>query len=240
VTQKLKIHNVLYTVTHPWWHQILPFQYNQRILDLSQHFSACSLFFVITLPQTCRHFTRWQLPGFCCHTYNYISWLLWMEVWNQLYFQQWYETESFGVVTTSRPAVPATNHKLVRDISGMITGIGKLCSMEKILPHCCFVLDISLICDNSVTAQNLWFFRRNIYKGFEVLLSAMSAMMTQLLSSGEFCKLCYDTIPVQSASANVSFYTNNSKMPNFELWHSCCKWVILCKGYCRTESGPTW
>jgi hypothetical protein len=45
----------------------------------------------------------------------------------------------------------------------------------------------------------------------------MSAMMTQLLSSDEFCKLRYDTIPVKSASANVSFYTNASKMPNFEL-----------------------
>jgi hypothetical protein len=43
----------------------------------------------------------------------------------------------------------------------------------------------------------------------------MSATTTQLLSSGEFCKLCYDTIPLHSASANVSFYTNNSKMPNF-------------------------
>jgi len=39
----------------------------------------------------------------------------------------------------------------------------------------------------------------------------MSAKTTQLLSSGEFCKLRYDTIPVKSASANVSFYTNNSK-----------------------------
>jgi len=45
----------------------------------------------------------------------------------------------------------------------------------------------------------------------------MSATTTQLLSSGEFCKLPYDTIPVKSASANVSFHTNNSKMPNFEL-----------------------
>jgi len=45
----------------------------------------------------------------------------------------------------------------------------------------------------------------------------MSATTTQLLSSGEFCKLRYDNIPVKSASANVSFYTNNSKMPNFEL-----------------------
>jgi len=54
----------------------------------------------------------------------------------------------------------------------------------------------------------------------------MSATTTQLLSSGEFCKLRYDTITAKSASANVSFYTNNSKMSNFELWHSCGKWAI--------------
>jgi len=54
----------------------------------------------------------------------------------------------------------------------------------------------------------------------------MSATTTQLLSSGEFCKLRYDTIPVKGASANVSFYSNDSKMPNFELWHSCRKWAI--------------
>jgi hypothetical protein len=45
----------------------------------------------------------------------------------------------------------------------------------------------------------------------------MNATTTQLLSSGKFCKLRYDTIPAKSASANVSFYTNNSKIPNFEL-----------------------
>ena len=39
--------------------------------------------------------------------------------------------------------------------------------------------------------------------------------MTQLLSSGKFFKLRYDTIPVKRASTNVSFYTKNSKMPNF-------------------------
>jgi len=65
----------------------------------------------------------------------------------------------------------------------------------------------------------------------------MSAMMSKLLTSSEFCKLRYDTIPVKSASANVSFYTNNSKMPNFELWHSCRKWVIIppknCKNVCQ-------
>jgi hypothetical protein len=45
----------------------------------------------------------------------------------------------------------------------------------------------------------------------------MSATTTQLLSSGWIYKLRYNTIPVKSASANVSFYTNNSKMPSFEL-----------------------
>jgi hypothetical protein len=46
-------------------------------------------------------------------------------------------------------------------------------------------------------------------KGFDVPLNVMSATTAQLLSSGEFCILHYDTIPVQSASAKVSFYTNN-------------------------------
>jgi hypothetical protein len=55
------------------------------------------------------------------------------------------------------------------------------------------------------------------FKGFEVVYFSTSATTTQVLSSGEFCKLRYDTIPVKSASANVSFYTNSSKMPNYEL-----------------------
>jgi len=55
----------------------------------------------------------------------------------------------------------------------------------------------------------------------------MRATTTQLLSSGEFCRLRYDTIPVKSASANISFYTNNSKMHKFlSCWHSCWKWAI--------------
>jgi len=76
---------------------------------------------------------------------------------------------------------------------------------------------ISLISDKSVTTQNLCFFQEKLFKGFEVLQFSVSATTTQLLSSGEFCKLRYDTTPVKSASANVYFYTNNSKMPNFDL-----------------------
>jgi len=55
-------------------------------------------------------------------------------------------------------------------------------------------------------------FSGEAFKGF-----SMSETTTQLLSSGEFCKLPYDTIPVKSAPASVSFYTNNSNVPNFEL-----------------------
>jgi len=75
----------------------------------------------------------------------------------------------------------------------------------------------------------------------------MTATTTQLLSSGEFYKLRYDTIPVKSVSANVSFYTSNSKMPNFELWHSCCKWakwfgawscIAICTEHDATASSP--
>jgi len=59
----------------------------------------------------------------------------------------------------------------------------------------------------------------------------MSATTTQLLSSGEFCKLRYYTIPFKSASANVSFYTNNSKMPILSCDTSCHKWAIcICGG----------
>jgi hypothetical protein len=40
-------------------------------------------------------------------------------------------------------------------------------------------------------------------------ITSLSATTTQLLSSGKFCKLRYDIIPVKSASENVSFCTNN-------------------------------
>ena len=60
-------------------------------------------------------------------------------------------------------------------------------------------------------------FSGEMFKGFEVLYFSMSATATKLLSRGKFCKLRHDTIPVKSASANVSFYTSISKVPNSEL-----------------------
>jgi len=81
--------------------------------------------------------------------------------------------------------------------------------------------EILFICDNSVatTAAQLKIsdFSGETFKGFEMLQFSMSVATTQLLSSGKFYKLHYDTIPVKSESANVSFYTNNPKIPNFEL-----------------------
>jgi hypothetical protein len=58
-------------------------------------------------------------------------------------------------------------------------------------------------------------FSGETFEGFEMLYFSMRATTTQLLSSGEFYKLRYDTVPVKSASANVSFSTNNSKNAKF-------------------------
>jgi len=66
-------------------------------------------------------------------------------------------------------------------------------------------------------------FSGETFKGFEVVQLSVSATTTLLLSSGQFSKLRYDTVPVKRASANISFYTNNLKMPNFDLCHSCTK-----------------
>jgi len=60
-------------------------------------------------------------------------------------------------------------------------------------------------------------FSGETFKDLVVLFFSVSASTTLLHSSGEIYKLHYDTIPVKSASENVSFYTSNSKMPNFEL-----------------------
>jgi len=88
------------------------------------------------------------------------------------------------------------------------------------LPYPPFATTVPQHCHNTVTTLSplkICDFSAETFKCFEVLYFSMSATTTQLLSSGEFCKLRYDTIPVKSASANVSFYTNNSKMPNFVL-----------------------
>ena len=45
----------------------------------------------------------------------------------------------------------------------------------------------------------------------------MSATKTQLLSSGEFCKLSYGTIFIKSASANVYFYIKQLKNAKFSV-----------------------
>ena len=45
----------------------------------------------------------------------------------------------------------------------------------------------------------------------------MSATTTLLLSSGEFCKLRYDTIPVKKTNLQTFLSTSiTQKMPNFE------------------------
>ena len=89
---------------------------------------------------------------------------------------------------------------------------------------------ISLICHKSVTNKNIWLFRRNFERFFSAIIP-MIAKTTKLLSRGEFYKLLYETIHVKSASANVSFNTKNSKIRNFEFWHSCHKWAREVSGF---------
>jgi hypothetical protein len=48
-------------------------------------------------------------------------------------------------------------------------------------------------------------FSGEICTGFEAPQFSISATKTQLLSRGEFCKMHYDTVPVENVSANVSF-----------------------------------
>jgi hypothetical protein len=73
----------------------------------------------------------------------------------------------------------------------------------------------SSVTTTAVSQLKISDFSGETLKGFEVLYFSMSATTTQLLSSGEFYKLRYDTVPVKSASANVSFYTNISKNAKF-------------------------
>ena len=87
--------------------------------------------------------------------------------------------------------------------------VGILYEVKHRMSYCSFATTVSQL--------KIYNFSGEAFRGFEVLLSAVSATRTQLLSSGEFCKLRYDTIPVKSASANISFYNNNSEKPNFEL-----------------------
>jgi hypothetical protein len=60
-------------------------------------------------------------------------------------------------------------------------------------------------------------FSGQTFKGFEVLYFSMGSTTSQLLSIGYFYKLRYDTKPVKSASADLSFCAINSKIPHFEL-----------------------
>jgi hypothetical protein len=62
-------------------------------------------------------------------------------------------------------------------------------------------------------------FSGQTFKGLEVLWLPTSATKTQLLSSGEFRKLRYDTMPVKSASAKRYFlyqYLKNAKFWDYD------------------------
>jgi len=74
---------------------------------------------------------------------------------------------------------------------------------------------ILLICDNSVTIQKFVIFQERHLKFFKCCNSLWVQGRHNCSPAASFCKLRYVTIPVKSASANVSFYTNDSKIAKF-------------------------
>jgi len=90
---------------------------------------------------------------------------------------------------------------------------------------------ISLICDNTVTttvSQKQCHNSKSVIfqeKYLKVLkcYNFLWVQRRQNCSPAASFANCVDTTPVKSASAYVSFYINNSKMPNFDLRHSCRK-----------------
>jgi len=71
---------------------------------------------------------------------------------------------------------------------------------------CLKAFPTSLTYDNSVKILKSVIFQEQHLKVLK-RYNFLSATMTKPLSSGEFCELRYDTVPVKSASANVSFCT---------------------------------
>jgi hypothetical protein len=61
-------------------------------------------------------------------------------------------------------------------------------------------------------------FQKKRLKHFEMPQFSMTAKTTRLLyPAASFANRVMTLHPLKSASANIFFYTNNSKMPNFEL-----------------------
>jgi len=73
----------------------------------------------------------------------------------------------------------------------------------------------------------------------------MSATTTQLLSSGQFCKLRYDTVPVKSASANFFSIPKTQKCQIFSCDTLVANERIICstsfdgKGNAETRNSLT-
>jgi len=85
---------------------------------------------------------------------------------------------------------------------------------------------VFLICDNTVTTQNLWFFRRKFKKFWSAIIFYGCNDEHNCSPAASFVNCVMTLYMLKSASANVTFYNNNSKKPNVELWKSCRRWAI--------------
>ena len=80
--------------------------------------------------------------------------------------------------------------------------------------------------NNSVTTKNMWFFQVRFLNVLKCCNFLRVQRRHNCTPAASFANCVMTLYLFKSASAYVSFYTNNSKMPNFELWHSCRKWPI--------------
>jgi hypothetical protein len=113
----------------------------------------------------------------------------------------WYERYRLDIFQTEeirKYGITPTNSYII--ISNIVTSA------------CCLT---SLVCDKRVTTGN---FRRKVWR-FLNCSNFLRVQRRHNCSPAASFANC-----VKSAAANVSFYTDNSKMTNFDLWHCCSKW----------------
>jgi len=85
-------------------------------------------------------------------------------------------------------------------------------SMYYVNRYCC---DIPVIHDNSVTTQNLRFFQERLLKVLKCYNFLWVQRRHNCSPAASFANCVMTLYLLKCASANVSFYTNNSKIPKF-------------------------
>jgi len=87
---------------------------------------------------------------------------------------------------------------------------------------------ISIICEESAKnwKKSQIFSRKSFWRFWNAIIFSESNDDTAVLKRRVLQTALWHYNLLKLHLQNISCYTNNSKMPNFELWQSCGKWVI--------------